>query len=274
MDGINYNKYLEILKTCLIPLFGGGEGESMALYYIDACRDKNIQISEEQFYIDIEKLKKGIPVQYVVGLSFFYGHTFYVTQNVLIPRSETEELVYWAVTDFKDRNDVSVLDIGSGSGCIMISSLLELKSSKGLAWDISRSALDCLNLNIKKHNVTASSVLVDVLNYDWKNHKQKVDIVFCNPPYILKDEESRMGQNVLENEPHIALFVDGNDPLVFYKTIIDNISYLVKPLGGLYFETSDLYHKELEAYVKTKELNYEFRKDMQGAWRMLKLGLV
>ena len=271
MEQLEIIKYQEIIKTTLTPIYGEGEANSMALYYTDALKAMNESITEGRFVEDMHELKSGVPVQYVVGLSFFYGYEFYLNNEVLIPRAETEELVYWAVSDYKNLSELSILDIGSGSGCILISSLLELNNSHGVAWDISPKAIECVQSNAKKYNVNVNAKLIDVLKYKWGNQSEKFDIVFCNPPYILHDENKRMGENVLAHEPHIALFVEGNDPLVFYKTIIDNISHITKASGVIYFETSDLYHEELETYLIDRNLTYEFRKDMQGAWRMLKL---
>jgi release factor glutamine methyltransferase len=148
---------------------------------------------------------------------------------------------------------------------------LELNISLGVAWDISPKAIECIHSNAKKYNVNANAKLIDVLKYKWEDQDEKFDIVFCNPPYILQDENERMGKNVLAHEPYVALFVEGSDPLIFYKTIIDNISHIIKASGAIYFETSDLYHEELESYLIERKLKHEFRKDMQGAWRMLKV---
>lgn len=273
MEKLDWLKYKGILELTLKPIYGKSEAASMALYYIDAMKVLGKSISDAQFAEDMHELKCGVPIQYVVGLSFFYGYEFYLNNSVLIPRAETEELVYWAVSDHKNSQAISILDIGSGSGCILISSLLELTSSKGSAWDISPKAIECIKSNSKKYNVDVKAEKVDVLKYNWDIHNEKYDVVFCNPPYILNKERQRMGENVLAHEPSIALFVEGNDPLIFYKQIINSLSHILKESGSIYFETSDLYHEELEEFVSLKQLKYEFRKDMQGAWRMLKIQL-
>jgi len=271
MDQIRLIKYRDIIKLNLTPIYGEVEANSMALYYIDAIKTIKKNFTDAEFAEDMHELKSGVPVQYVVGLSFFYGYEFLLNNKVLIPRAETEELVYWAVSDHKNRTELSVLDIGSGSGCILVSSLLELKDSNGKAWDVSPKALECIESNIDKYRVNASVECVDVLEKVWSTNDEKFDVVFCNPPYILKEEQKRMGENVLKFEPELALFVEGNDPLVFYKIIIDNLSHILKPSGSVYFETSDLYHEELKHFVGSKNHKFEFRKDMQGAWRMLKV---
>ena len=271
MDPIDKQLYHKKLVETLSSLHGLSEAESMAGYYFDAKKALGKEIDASLFDEELKRLQKGEPVQYVTGLSFFYGYEFFLNNEVLIPRAETEELVYWAISDFKNKNELNVLDIGSGSGCILATALLELEEAKGEAWDISHEALDCANSNIEKYQLSAQTKLKDVLNLNWENQDRLFDIVFCNPPYILESEVKRMDSHVHGYEPHIALFVDGEDPLVFYKQIIRNLNSILKSDGAVYFETSDLYHDELEAFIKSTRYSFEFKRDMQGKWRMLKI---
>lgn len=261
----------EIIANSLLARFDINEAKSIAAYYVDAFKAKEIVMTDGLLKKDIEELLAGVPVQYVVGLSFFYGYEFELNRKVLIPRPETEELVYWGVSDFKENPDVKILDIGSGSGCILLTALLELENASGVAWDISQDAVKCIERNIAKYGLNAQVKIKDILNMEWQNENEKFDIIFCNPPYILEEERPRMGKHVLKYEPHIALFVEDEDPLIFYKKILKNLNYTLKENGVAYFETSDLYHEALESFMGTTQYSYEFRRDLQGKWRMLKV---
>jgi len=259
------NELLEVL----MPLYGRREAESISLYYFDARRKHNYD--DNTFQIDLKKLGSGQPVQYVTNTSFFYGLELYINDNVLIPRPETEELVYWILSDNKSNKEpLSVLDIGTGSGCIILSLMKKNKSLKGYALDISSSALEVLLINADRLQLDCLTILTDILKDDLAE-LPKFDLIVSNPPYILANESSIMSASTLENEPHQALFVEGDDPLKYYKRIIELSKSKLNRGGSLYFETSHLHNKELKGYLIDQAMNYKFKADMQGNPRMLKV---
>lgn len=255
----------------LIKSFDQRELDSLWSYYRDSNEYKKEWPKQMEFQKDLELIAGGRPIQYVTSLSFFYGFHFFVNASCLIPRPETEELVYWIESEWKKSSDLRILDIGAGSGCIALSLLLKLDNANGLAVDLSEEALEVVRRNAENLNVSIETINTDVLSDDWFKPVGRFNVVVCNPPYILKEEIERMDDSVLNNEPEMALFVEGNDPLVFYKKIILDASMIIEQGGAMYFETSDLYHEALEDFVKSKGHEYKFKRDMQGKWRMLKL---
>lgn len=264
------NQDTHLLKARMVrhldPIFGLREASNMTAFYFDAVD------SYENIDRDIKSLESGIPVQYVSNTSFFYGHRFYVDENVLIPRPETEELVHWIIEDhMHTEKELNILDIGSGSGCIILSLLLKLTNAKGKATDIEPGALSVIRKNASRFSINLDIEESDVLSINPEDLKPQYDIIVCNPPYILESEAHRMDQSVLDHEPKSALFVSGTDPLVFYIKIIDLATKWLLPSGKLYFETSDIYHDRLEFVARHTDFKYQFQKDMQDNWRMLRL---
>ncbi|NNE25752.1 MAG: peptide chain release factor N(5)-glutamine methyltransferase [Saprospiraceae bacterium] len=255
---------LEVLH----PIYGLREASNIVAYYFDAV-DDHLAVDQQRV---LELFSKGVPVQYIAKTAFFYGHEFYVDNRVLIPRPETEELVHWIITDQKHKNNsFTILDIGSGSGCILLTVLLKYPDAKGTALDISADALDVCQKNADKFKVPVSIMNKDVFNVKQDGLAHKYDVIVCNPPYILIDEKERMDDHVFHHEPEEALFVEGSDPLVFYEYIISNLEAWLTQGGAAYFETSDRYHEDLNSIVKEYGLQGEFKKDMQEKWRMLKV---
>ena len=263
------------LFEALKSKYGHREAENIAAYYLDAYRDRisDDQLTRKKLSNDIELLLDDTPIQYLTQTSFFYGHRFYVDSNVLIPRAETEELVHWVISDYKRSNkELTLLDIGTGSGCILLSICKAIPNVTGTALDISSEALSVLAVNAERLGIANTSALcIDVLKDDLSDVDQTYDIIVSNPPYILMKELGRVGQNVMGIEPEEALFVHGKDPLVFYERILKLSQSKLKPDGCLYFETSDLYHEQMVEMVQKYTSTYEFRRDLQGNWRMLKV---
>ena len=250
------------------------ERENIITYYLDA-RQKEIltsSLTTQELEKDAQDLKEGVPVQYVTGVTFFYGHRFISERGCLIPRPETEELVHWIIEDNKSKEEFQILDIGVGSGCILLSVLAELnKNSQATGWgiDVSQTALTVFEKNAVKMDLKVNSELTDIReDLDLPKY---FDCIVSNPPYILNSERGRMDSSVLKYEPEIALFVTGTDPLYFYKRIMEIGLSLLKPAGVIYFETSDLYHDELDAAIDRNNYLPTFKKDMSGHWRKLKL---
>ena len=240
---------------------------SIAEYYLEAMNG-NI----DKLDLHLEQLNRQRPVQYVCNKAYFYGYEFYVDEAVLIPRPETEELVYWIESENKHRDDLSAVDFGSGSGCIIISLANKLKLTNAIAVDLSQDALLVTQKNASKYSVDLKCENLDVLHDELVPEIRSADIWVSNPPYIIEEEVHRMDVSVIRYEPKMALFVE-DDPLVFYKQLINLFMTKAKDDCILYCEISDLYKSDLEEVLIANSLNYEFRKDMQGNWRMLKIWL-
>ena len=231
--------------------------------------DKNTKItSEEVLKIDkiIERLQRFEPIQYILGETEFYGLPFTVNHDVLIPRPETEELVELILNENK-ATQPQILDIGTGSGCIAVSLLKHLPNASVKGWDISEKALAVAALNSKSNSVNVSFDQVDILS-DYPTD-QYFDIIVSNPPYVLDSEKTDMHANVLDYEPHTALFVADNDPLLFYNRIADVAIQLLTDGGKLYFEINRAKGQETIKMLEYKNFS-EIRliKDISGNDRM------
>ena len=217
----------------------------------------------------IMRLLENEPLQYILGEARFCGHKFKVTPATLIPRPETQELVDMIVKE-NQQTDLSVLDIGTGSGCIAISLARALKFPKVRAIDISPTAIDVAKENAINLKVKVDFIEKDMLQLDGMEDSCTYDIIVSNPPYIAESESSGMDANVLDYEPATALFVPDDNPLLFYKAITDYACYALKPEGRLYFEINPRYVNELSKYISDKgfsEINVY--KDMQARNRFI-----
>ncbi|MDF2453365.1 MAG: prmC, partial [Bacteroidota bacterium] len=174
-----------------------------------------------KIYDTAKALKTGAPVQYILGEAHFYDLKFNVNSSTLIPRPETEELVDLIIKQFKTQNSLStILDIGTGSGCIPVTFKKHLPQAKVTAIDISEKALEVAQSNALKNNVEVEFIKLDILSQSIP-HNSSFNIIISNPPYVLNSEAKQMEARVLEHEPHVALFVEDNDPIIFYKRIIE-----------------------------------------------------
>lgn len=238
--------------------------------------DKNTKISPSQSeLIDkiVHRLFQKEPIQYVIGETEFFGLKFNVDKSVLIPRPETEELVEWIISDVSNnKEDLRLLDIGTGSGCIPISIKKNVSKSRIEAWDISHDALKTAHCNSNINNTNVTFKDVDILkSFPQEN---KFDIIVSNPPYILQSEEKEMEDNVLKYEPHIALFVPDNNPLIFYERIADIGQVLLKNKGTLYFEINSLCAIELTNLLISKGYkDIYLKKDISNKDRFIKASL-
>lgn len=229
------------------------------------------------FFKVIEDLKQQQPIQYILGETEFYGLPIKVNKNVLIPRPETEELVALmlrSVTSSPVEKSFKILDIGTGSGCIAISLAKNLPSAKVYALDVSKEALKIAKQNAKLNNVKITFIVADILNehcHSAFDEKFKFDIIVSNPPYIRELEKAEIKPNVLENEPHVALFVEDDNPLQFYKAITDFATKNLKSKGELYFEINQYLGNETEQLLIDANFeSVELLKDLSGNDRMLK----
>lgn len=216
----------------------------------------------------LNDLKIGKPIQHILGEAHFYGSSFKVNENVLIPRPETEELVDWVIHELTPNASGKLLDIGTGSGCIPISLKKYLPNIEVSTLDVSMSAIEIAQQNAEDIGTLISFIHADILSY---KSDLKYDIIVSNPPYIRELEKLEMHQNVLEHEPHLALFVTDNNPLIFYKTIADFASENLNDKGLLFFEINEYLGEEMIEMLTGKGfINIDLRKDMQGKDRMLK----
>lgn len=205
-----------------------------------------------KFNFAVKDLKKNKPIQYILGKADFYGLKFIVNEDVLIPRSETEELVDLIIKE--NQGEITILDIGTGSGCIPIVLKKNILSAKVYSIDISEKAIE-----IAKQNARSNNVEIEFIQQDILSEKQivlssgiKFDIIVSNPPYIRESEKAEMHANVLEYEPHIALFVSDNDPLLFYKAITDIGLTELNPGGKIYFEINEAFGVETKKMMEEK----------------------
>lgn len=216
------------------------------------------------------KLLQHTPVQYVLNESWFCGLKFYVDENVLIPRPETEELVEWVISNCRFPIDtLSILDIGTGSGCIPISLKRRLRKARVTALDISEGALTVAKRNAAKLGAELEFIQLDILDPAKWAELNAADIIISNPPYIPENNKASMHPNVLAFEPHIALFVPDQDALLFYKAIIALAKTKLTAEGFLFFEIHEDLGREVTELLSSEGFASEIKKDMQGKDRMV-----
>jgi release factor glutamine methyltransferase len=223
----------------------------------------------DKFLKAIVGLKKHQPIQYILGDTEFYGLVFKVSPSVLIPRPETEELVDWIIKDSKEKQNISILDIGTGSGCIAVTLAKKLPNAKLFALDVSAEALKLATINAETNEVEVEFIEADIL--DWDFGDLEFDIIVSNPPYVRELEKEAMSANVLNHEPHLALFVKDDDALLFYRTITAVANKILKPKGQLFFEINEnLGEDTKQLLVDAGYENIELKQDVFDKNRMLK----
>lgn len=216
----------------------------------------------------LAQLQQQRPIQYIFGKAHFYGLEFRVNENTLIPRPETEELVQWILDENPDRPGINLLDIGTGSGCIAISLAKNLPNAKVSAIDVSPEALAVAKSNADANVVLVKFIRKDILATDAID--ARYDIIVSNPPYVRMLEKAEIKENVLQHEPHLALFVEDDDALLFYRKIAQLALHALTPEGRLYFEINQYLGNETVEMLENlgfKEIR--LRKDMYGNDRMI-----
>lgn len=230
----------------------------------------------EKFDNAVIRLKKHEPIQYIIGVTEFYGLPFKVTESTLIPRPETEELVQWIIDSAKSKSEtLSILDIGTGTGCIAVTLAENIASARVYGIDVSKKALTVAKTNAKLNKVVVEFFEVDIL--DWKNdsldfgfENNEFDIIVSNPPYVRELEKAQMSANVLEHEPHLALYVADDDPLIFYKAIVEFAKTHLKDDGRLFFEINQYLGSEMVELLNVSDFeNVVLKKDIFGNDRMI-----
>tara|TARA_R110000851_G_scaffold79015_1_gene174109 strand:- start:4925 stop:5788 length:864 start_codon:yes stop_codon:yes gene_type:complete len=268
----------------LDPLFPKEEVDSFFYLVIDhylglerfiLAMQPNLVVSKENedpLFFALSQLKQERPIQHILGKAHFCELEFRVDENVLIPRPETEELVYWIINEVQKgdpREEVKILDIGTGSGCIAISLAKNLPNAKVYALDISKKALQIAGENAMDNGVDIVFLEADILSLE--GFKDKFDVIVSNPPYVRELEKLEMKNNVVEHEPGLALFVSDGDPLIFYKKITRFALSHLKKGGVLFFEINQYLGEEMKQLLEAENFSeIEPRKDMFGNDRMLK----
>jgi len=225
---------------------------------------------EEAFKAVVTRLAQGEPLQYILGVADFYGQVFVVNPSVMIPRPETEELVKLILSDHPEP-EANILDLGTGSGCIAITLALELPEATVAAIDISSEALVVANSNAALYDTEISFLRADILSDDTfpKADEPFLDIIVSNPPYLTESEKNNMAEHVLQHEPHQALFVPDDDPLLYYRTLATIGQTTLKPGGRLYCEINPLHaHNTLELFNNYRSA-YSLR-DLSGKNRFIR----
>ena len=283
LKDLRYNFHAE-----LDPMYGTDEVESffyiLTEFHLNVTR---IQLaSNPDLTIDaamkikfdgaLQELKKERPIQYIVGETYFRGLRILTNENVLIPRPETEELVDWICEYIKGnaQKQLHILDIGTGSGCIAIAIAKEFPSANVYAIDISKKALELAKASAELNEVNIQFIEDDILTHLQSTFSidLKFDIIVSNPPYVRVQEKEQMQPNVLNNEPHIALFVEDDDPLVFYRSIIQFADRKLSKNGLLFFEINEYLGNEMSSLIKGSTFDHiEIRKDVFGKDRMVKI---
>jgi len=237
---------------------------------IDVALNPELEFSETElqkwdFYV--QELQKQKPIQYLLGKTEFFGLEFFVNQHTLIPRPETEELVDWIIKENLSKKSLQILDIGTGSGCIAISLDKNLKAET-FAFDISEEALTMAQKNADHNQAFVHLVEFDILNDVWEG--DPFDIIVSNPPYVRELEKQEIKPNVLEYEPHLALFVPDENPLLFYEKIADFAKEHLSENGKLFFEINQYLGKETSEMLRNKGFkNVILKKDIYGNDRMI-----
>ncbi|MEL6133313.1 MAG: peptide chain release factor N(5)-glutamine methyltransferase [Bacteroidota bacterium] len=279
--------FLRQLITSLQPLYEEDEARAIAHYWADErlaiprhkrFMDHEIVIDptlQASYQAEAEALTRGEPVQYVTGKAYFYGEPYQVNKHVLIPRPETEELVAWILeTVGRNPSPLRILDIGTGSGCIPITLKHQLKTQAEVTGlDVSASALHCASQNAQLLQADVTFLQQDILQSQPSDHGDW-DLIISNPPYVLENEASSLHPNVVQYEPHVALFTPNNDPILFYKKISELGRTWLKPGGHLFFEIHRDYGKMVKAHLLSQGYeNIVLRNDLRDNPRMIRANI-
>ncbi|MFC0778525.1 peptide chain release factor N(5)-glutamine methyltransferase [Flavobacterium sp. HJSW_4] len=268
----------------LAPFYDAYEAESFfyliledkhQLRQIDLALNHELVFDENDFMIWdelLKQLKKEVPIQYLLGKTNFYGLDFEVNENVLIPRPETEELVEWIINEnaSPDKNKkIRILDIGTGTGCIAISLAKNLPNAEVFGIDVSKKAIETAKRNAIRNDVDVTFMLLNILEAE--EFACPFDVIVSNPPYVRNLEKVEIKKNVLDYEPHLALFVEDNDPLIFYRKIASLAQNGLQEKGKLYFEINQYLGQEMIDLLENMSFeNVELRKDIYDNDRMVK----
>lgn len=236
---------------------------------------------EQPLFEALSRLKLQEPIQHIIGETEFFGLSFKVNKHTLIPRPETEELVQWVIkchSEQSEKSQLKILDIGTGTGCIAITLAKKLPNVKVFALDVSQEALTIARQNAELNKAEVTFLQANILkkneNLSVLGDESKFDIIVSNPPYVRQLEKQEIKKNVLDYEPDLALFVEDDNPLIFYEAITKLAVEKLKPNGQLFFEINQYLGAEMQQMVKTYPFKHiELQQDMFGNDRMLKAEL-
>lgn len=260
---------VEEIESLIFLIFGKVKGYSRTRFLL--ARDENLTLEERDKISQIvSRLKNNEPIQYILGETEFYGLSFYSVPGVLIPRPETEELVQWIIQE-NQNPEPTILDIGTGSGCIAISLRKSIPGSTVLACDISPVCIETTQRNAELNQAEVSVLKYDILNNSPEVDFPNIDIIVSNPPYVRESEKKLMDKNVLDYEPELALFVSDHEPLIFYSRIADFAQIHLKNGGHLYFEINEAFGKECSEMLQEKGFSeIKLKKDIHDKNRMIR----
>ncbi len=233
---------------------------------------------EAEVFVYIEKLEEYVrrllkrePLPYISGKVHFYDLVLDINHHVLIPRPETEELVHWILSDYRDdRRQLDCLDIGTGSGCIAVTLKTHKMNWRVFGIEYSLDALNVTRINARKHKAPVEMLRMNFLDTSMWSHLGLLDLIVSNPPYVSDDEKGVVADNVLLYEPEMALFAGGDDPLIFYRRIHELAERRLRPGGRVYVEMNEFKAQEISDLFSSDRIEeINMRKDMQGKARML-----
>lgn len=277
---MNIREYRAFFLDTLSKAYDAAEAES--LFYIcleelkgwkkvDLAMNSNAELDRVELVKWNEvltQLEQERPIQYIFGNAHFYGLEFFVDENTLIPRPETEELVEWIINENKGKKDIKILDIGTGSGCIAITLAKNLPQAKVYAIDVSKDALAKARGNAVRNGADVTFIEKDILVAD--SLPESFDVIVSNPPYVRNLEKQEIKNNVLQYEPHLALFVDDNDPLLFYRKIAKLGDSSLTGNGKIYFEINQYLGPQTVTMLQEEGYkNVILKKDIYGNDRMV-----
>lgn len=276
-----YEYYQKAVEK-LLDIYEQNEAKSiLKIYFEDVLGITNVkkedvlsEVDKQRLHSDLQRLLQAEPLQYIIGETDFYGYKFDVSPAVLIPRPETEELVYLILENVSQKAEgLQILDVGTGSGCIPISLKKKLPKADIYAVDVSIDALGIAKKNTVKNNVFVEFRHLNILDTSqWFTFADKsLNIIVSNPPYIPHAERQLMSKNVLKYEPHLALFVENEDPLLFYRTIAKFAQQKLQEGGQLFFECNEYNAQEVATMLKKMQYDdVAIHQDMSGKDRMIR----
>jgi len=260
---------VEEIESLIFLIFGKVKGYSRTRVLL--ARDENLTPEElDKTNQIVSRLKKNEPIQYILGETEFFGLPFYAVPGVLIPRPETEELVQWIIQE-NQHTEPTILDIGTGSGCIAVSLRKNIPKSTVLACDISPVCIETTQRNAELNQAEVSVLEYDILNNSPEVDFPKLDIIVSNPPYVCETEKKLMEKNVLDYEPELALFVSDDEPLIFYTRIADFAKEHLNNGGQIYFEINEAFGKECSEMLQEKGFSeIKLKRDIHDKNRMIR----
>jgi release factor glutamine methyltransferase len=283
--GMSIKESIKYITDNLAPIYDETEAINIAYWIIEYITGLNkSQLISSRLQLDQKQIEQvnsitvrllsHEPIQYILHQSFFYGFSFYVDKNVLIPRPETEELVDWIISDCKfPINQLSILDVGTGSGCIAASLKRKLRKADVWAIDISPAALDVAKKNATNLSADIKFLEIDFLNTSDREALNQFHIIVSNPPYIPIKDKASMKAHVVEYEPATALFVPDNDALLFYKSLAEFGRSHLQKNGAIYMEIHENLGPQVRKLFEMNNYHTQLKKDMQGKDRMIKASI-